>query len=79
MGRWQAIGVELDLTDKGLGTRSRRYSMLIEDGVVKVLNLEEGGAFTMSGADDIIAALVRWTNLSPLPSPEPHLTHHSTQ
>lgn len=53
----KALGVELDLTDKGLGTRSRRYSMLIDDGEVKVLNLEEGGAFTMSGADDIIAAL----------------------
>ena len=53
----KALGVEPDLTDKGLGTRSRRYSMLIDDGEVKVLNLEEGGAFTMSGADDIIAAL----------------------
>jgi peroxiredoxin len=53
----KALGVELDLTDKGLGTRSRRYSMLIDDGEVKVLNLEEGGAFTMSGADDIMAAL----------------------
>jgi len=53
----KALGVELDLTDKGLGIRSRRYSMLIDDGVVKVLNLEEGGAFTMSGAADILSAL----------------------
>lgn len=30
----QAIGVELDLTDKGLGVRSRRYSMLVDDGTV---------------------------------------------
>jgi peroxiredoxin len=33
----QALGVELDLTDKGLGIRSRRYSMLIDDGVVRNL------------------------------------------
>ncbi|KAK9921155.1 hypothetical protein M0R45_029678 [Rubus argutus] len=55
----RAIGVELDLSDKpvGLGVRSRRYSMLAEDGVIKVLNLEEGGAFTSSGADDILKVL----------------------
>ncbi|PIA43396.1 hypothetical protein AQUCO_01900046v1 [Aquilegia coerulea] len=55
----KAIGVELDLSDKpvGLGVRSRRYSLLADDGVVKVLNLEEGGAFTNSGADDILKAL----------------------
>ncbi|PNH08115.1 Peroxiredoxin-2E, chloroplastic [Tetrabaena socialis] len=53
----KAIGVELDLVDKGLGLRSRRYSMLVEDGVVKVLNLEEGGAFTVSSAEDLLAAL----------------------
>ena len=32
----QAIGVELDLTDKGLGVRSRRYAMLVDDGVVRL-------------------------------------------
>ncbi|RRT66761.1 hypothetical protein B296_00026354 [Ensete ventricosum] len=55
----RALGVELDLRDKpaGLGVRSRRYAMLVEDGVVKVLNLEEGGAFTFSGADDMLNAL----------------------
>lgn len=55
----KAIGCELDLTDKpvGLGVRSRRYSLLAEDGVVKVLNLEEGGAFTFSGAEDMLKAL----------------------
>jgi peroxiredoxin len=41
----------------GLGMRSRRYVLLAEDGVVKVLNLEEGGAFTFSGAEDILKAL----------------------
>jgi hypothetical protein len=53
----QAIDAELDLTDKGLGLRSRRYAMLVDDGVVKVLNMEEGGAFTVSSAEDIIATL----------------------
>jgi glutaredoxin-dependent peroxiredoxin len=53
----RAVGAELDLTDKGLGVRSRRYAALVEDGVVKVLNLEEGGAFTVSSADDILAKL----------------------
>ena len=32
----QAIGVDLDLSDKGLGLRSRRYTMLIDDGVVSM-------------------------------------------
>ncbi|XP_042515199.1 peroxiredoxin-2E-2, chloroplastic-like, partial [Macadamia integrifolia] len=55
----KAIGTELDLSDKpvGLGVRSRRYAFLVDDGVVKVLNLEEGGAFTMSGAEDMLKAL----------------------
>ncbi|PKA47559.1 Peroxiredoxin-2E-2, chloroplastic [Apostasia shenzhenica] len=55
----RALGVELDLRDKpvGLGVRSRRYALLAEDGVVKVLNLEEGGAFTFSSAEEILKAL----------------------
>lgn len=55
----RALGVQLDLTDKpvGLGVRSRRYALLAEDGVVKVLNLEEGGAFTFSSAEDMLKAL----------------------
>ncbi|VFQ75060.1 unnamed protein product [Cuscuta campestris] len=55
----RGIGVELDLSDKpvGLGVRSRRYAMLVEDGIVKVLNLEEGGAFNVSSAEDLLKAL----------------------
>ncbi|KAJ0027190.1 hypothetical protein Pint_35859 [Pistacia integerrima] len=55
----KAIGCELDLSDKpvGLGIRSRRYALLAEDGVVKVLNLEEGGEFTFSGAEDMLKVL----------------------
>ena len=53
----RALGVELDLSDKGLGTRTRRYAMLVDDGAVKALNLEEGGAFTVSSADSILEQL----------------------
>ncbi|GAB4817675.1 hypothetical protein N2152v2_004721 [Parachlorella kessleri] len=53
----KAIDAELDLTDKGLGVRSRRYAMLVDDGVVKALNMEEGGAFTVSSAEDILSGL----------------------
>ncbi|KAM0045522.1 putative thioredoxin-dependent peroxiredoxin [Helianthus debilis subsp. tardiflorus] len=56
----KAIGCEMDLSDNpiGLGVRSRRYAMLVEDGIVKVLNLEEGGAFTASSAEDMLAYTV---------------------
>ncbi|XP_047980535.1 peroxiredoxin-2E-1, chloroplastic [Salvia hispanica] len=55
----RAIGCELDLSDKpvGLGVRSRRYAMLVENGVVKLLNLEEGGAFNVSSAEDLLKAI----------------------
>ncbi|XP_041996732.1 peroxiredoxin-2E-1, chloroplastic-like [Salvia splendens] len=55
----RAIGCELDLSDKpiGLGVRSRRYAMFVEDGVVKVLNLEDGGAFNVSSAEDLLKAV----------------------
>ena len=35
------LGLEIDLTARGLGVRSKRYSMVVEDGVVKTLNLED--------------------------------------
>lgn len=55
----RAIGTELDLSDKpvGLGVRSRRYAMYVEDGVVKILNLEDGGAFNVSSAEDLLEAV----------------------
>ncbi|KAL8501553.1 hypothetical protein ACS0TY_020903 [Phlomoides rotata] len=45
----KAIGCELDLSDKPmeLGVRSWRYAMYVDDGVVKILNLEDGGTFNV--------------------------------
>lgn len=37
----KAVGLDVDLSDFGLGTRSKRYAMLVDDGVVKVLNIED--------------------------------------
>ena len=37
----KAVGMDVDLTARGVGVRSKRYSMLIEDGIVKTVNLEE--------------------------------------
>lgn len=47
----------LDLTERGLGVRSSRYSMLVEDGVVTQLNLEEGGGFEVSDANTMLGQL----------------------
>lgn len=53
----QEMGTVLDLTDRGLGVRSGRYSMIVEDGTVTQLNLEEGGGFEVSDADTILSQL----------------------
>ena len=42
------LGLTLDLTARGLGVRSNRYSMLVDDGVVKTLNVEQPGKFEVS-------------------------------
>ncbi|KAJ4958496.1 hypothetical protein NE237_025607 [Protea cynaroides] len=52
-----ALGLELDLAEKGLGTRSRRFALLVDDLKVKVANVEEGGEFTVSSAEEILKAL----------------------
>ena len=41
----KAVGLDADFSGYGMGTRSQRYAMLLEDGVVKVLNVEKPGAF----------------------------------
>lgn len=51
----KATGLTLDLTAKGLGLRSGRYSMLVKDGVVKALNNEDGGGFAVSDAEKLLA------------------------
>jgi peroxiredoxin len=53
----KALGIEMDLTARGMGVRSQRYSMLIEDGAVKTFNLEAAGKFEVSGADKMLAQL----------------------
>ena len=54
----RALGLELDLSKGGLGKRSQRYSMLVEDGVVKALNVEpQPGQVGASGAEAMLKAL----------------------
>jgi len=51
----KATGLTLDLTARGMGLRSNRYSMLVVDGVVKSLNIEGPGKFEVSDADTLLA------------------------
>jgi len=54
----RAIGMELDASGVGLGVRSKRYAMLVDDRVVKVLNVEEvASSAEASSAEKILAAL----------------------
>jgi peroxiredoxin len=53
----KAVGLEMDGSGFGLGTRSQRYAMVIDDGVVTTLNVEPGGGLTVSEADAILATL----------------------
>jgi len=48
------LGLELDLTARGMGVRSQRYSMLIDNGVVKKLNVEGPGKFEVSNAETML-------------------------
>ena len=51
------LGLELDLSARGLGIRSSRYAMVVEDGVVTLLNVEEPGGFGVSSAEAVLEAL----------------------
>lgn len=53
----KALGLELDLTARGLGIRSQRYAMVVDDGVVTHLAVEPAGEFGVSGAEAVLAAL----------------------
>ena len=51
----KATGLTLDLTGRGMGLRSNRYSMLVQDGKVKTLNIEGPGKFEVSDAATLLA------------------------
>ncbi len=53
----KALGLDADFSKFGMGTRSQRYSMLIDDGVVSQLNVEQGGAFEVSDAKTLLGQL----------------------
>ena len=61
----KALGLELDLVARGLGVRSQRYSMLVVDGVVKTLNVEEAGKFEVSNAEKLLEQAQKVTNFLP--------------
>lgn len=50
----QATGLTLDLISRGMGLRSQRYSMLVDNGVVKTLNIEEPAKFEVSNAETML-------------------------
>jgi len=51
------LGMEFDLTARGLGVRSQRYALIVEDGVVKTLDLEAPGKFEVSDAASVLKKL----------------------
>ena len=53
----KALGLELDLIARGMGMRCQRFSMLVDDGVVKTLNVEAPGKFEVSDGDTMLGQL----------------------
>ena len=53
----KATGLTLDLTERGMGLRTKRYSMIVNNGVVSALNIEEGPGTEASGADTMLKQL----------------------
>jgi glutaredoxin/glutathione-dependent peroxiredoxin len=53
----KAIGLELDGSKFGMGLRSQRYSMLVKNGVVESLNVEEGGEYKVSSAEYLLGQI----------------------
>jgi peroxiredoxin len=53
----RALGLEFDLAAKGLGLRCQRFSMLVDNGVVKALNVEAPGKYEVSDAETILKQL----------------------
>ena len=53
----KAVGLELDLIERGLGLRCQRFSMVVDDGVVKSLNIDPAGTFEATSAEKILEQL----------------------
>ncbi|MDX2276334.1 MAG: peroxiredoxin [Hyphomonadaceae bacterium] len=53
----KAIGLDADFSKFGMGLRSQRYSMIVKDGVVEQLNVEEGGEYKVSSAEHMLGQL----------------------
>ena len=53
----QAVGLEFDLSARGMGIRSQRYAMVVNDCVVELLNLEAPAKFEVSDAETILSSL----------------------
>lgn len=53
----KALGLTFDLTARGLGVRSHRYAMIVDDGVIQTLLVDEPGKFEVSGAAEILKRL----------------------
>ena len=53
----KATGLDLDLNERGMGMRNKRFSMIVDDGVVRTLNIEEGPGAEKSGAKTMLEQL----------------------
>ncbi|SAL05970.1 redoxin domain-containing protein [Caballeronia calidae] len=53
----EAIGLTQDLTERGMGVRSQRYAMIVDDGVIKTLKVDAPGKYEVTDPDTILAAL----------------------
>lgn len=53
----KALGLEMDASGFGMGTRSQRYSLIVEDGIVETINIEAPGDFEVSSADYMLGQL----------------------
>jgi peroxiredoxin len=53
----KAIGLDADFSKYGMGLRSKRYSMLVKDGVIRELNVEEAGEYKVSSAEHLLGQL----------------------
>ena len=53
----KAMGLSMDLTKNGMGVRSQRYAMIVDDGVIKHLFVEKPGAFEVSSAENVLKHL----------------------